>query len=221
MGKYIRKSKGSRAVGEMTVMEVTQVVGVRTRSRAIKAASMAKTSLKEAEVELEGYLELRSRRLFMTPRITRPSVNSANRRCNMSKLEASSGRLSRCSSTSSLAGVNSEKDIAECSNLRSRGAEVANDQESSVGNCECNRERRNVGPSSESKGQISDLESESDEKSRHRSSPVNRMPSQTEIDDFFGVAEKAIRDRFTSKYNFDVEREMPLEGRYEWVQLNC
>ncbi|KAJ4764880.1 Cyclin-dependent kinase inhibitor family protein [Rhynchospora pubera] len=221
MGKYIRKSKGSKAVGEMTVMEVTQVVGVRTRSRAIKAASMAKTSLKkEAEVELQGYLELRSRRLFMTPRIARPAVNSASRRCNISKMDASSGRLSRCSSTSSFAGVISDKDGAECSNFRSRDAEVANDQESSVGNCECNRERRDMAPSSESKGEMSDLESESGEKSRCRSH-VDRMPSQTEIDDFFGVAEKAIRDRFASKYNFDVEREMPLEGRYEWVQLNC
>lgn len=53
-------------------------------------------------------------------------------------------------------------------------------------------------PSSESKGEISDLESETGEKSRCRS-PVNKMPSQTEIDEFFAVAEKAVRDRFTSK----------------------
>ncbi|KAF3320681.1 cyclin-dependent kinase inhibitor 1-like protein [Carex littledalei] len=220
MGRYIRKCKGTGAVGEMTVMEVTQVVGVRTRSRAMKAAATANANFKEAEVELAGYLELRSRRLFMAPRITRPAVNSGGRRCNISKMEASSGMLSRCSSTSSLAGAKFEEDTAEHSNLRSGAAEVANDQESSVGNSECNRERRDWTPSSESKGESSDLESETGEKSRRRST-VDKMPSQIEIDEFFTVAEKAVRDRFTSKYNFDVEKEMPLEGRYEWVRLNC
>lgn len=126
MGRYIRKCKGTGAVGEMTVMEVTQVVGVRTRSRAMKAAAMAKANYKEqAEAELEAYLELRSRRLFISPRITRPAVNSGSRRCNISKLEASSSMLSRCSSTSSLADAKLEKDTSERCHLRSGDAEVS------------------------------------------------------------------------------------------------
>jgi hypothetical protein len=132
MGRYIRKCKGTGPGGEMTVMEVTQVVGVRTRSRAMKAASCAKTNFKEAEAELEAYLELRSRRLFMAPRITRPAVNSGGRRCNISKLEASSDMLSRCSSTSSLAGSKTEKDTAECIHHRSGYAEVNTIQNSSA-----------------------------------------------------------------------------------------
>lgn len=59
--------------------------------------------------------------------------------------------------------------------------------------------RRDMTPSSESKGASSDLESETGEKSRRSRSTVDKMPSQTEIDEFFTVAEKAVRDRFTSR----------------------
>ncbi|EOA27969.1 hypothetical protein CARUB_v10024140mg [Capsella rubella] len=45
------------------------------------------------------------------------------------------------------------------------------------------------------------------------------MPTESEIDDFFAVAEKVVNEKFKKKYNFDFEKEKPLEGRYEWVKL--
>ncbi|CAK8562395.1 unnamed protein product [Lathyrus sativus] len=45
-----------------------------------------------------------------------------------------------------------------------------------------------------------------------------KMPSETELDEFFSAAEKNIQKQFENKYNFDIVKDVPLEGRYEWVQ---
>ncbi|CAN1192389.1 Cyclin-dependent kinase inhibitor 7 [Linum perenne] len=47
----------------------------------------------------------------------------------------------------------------------------------------------------------------------------NQMPSHDEIEDFFVTVEKEQQKRFKEKYNFDVVKDMPLEGRYQWVRL--
>ncbi|KAJ3695880.1 hypothetical protein LUZ60_001257 [Juncus effusus] len=227
MGKCMRKCRGGAgAKGDMAVIEVTQMVGVRTRSRALKAAAMAKALVKkEAEGELEGYLELRSRRLFMAPRITRAQASSGGRKSGGSTNAASfSGRISRCSSNGSKPVEKPEEESSEQLHLRSGDTEVTNDVESSACNSECRTERRETTASSEARGETSDLESEAGqkEKTNHRSNQArNKMPLQAELDDFFFAAEKAQQDRFASKYNFDVEKEKPLEGRYDWVRLNC
>jgi len=48
---------------------------------------------------------------------------------------------------------------------------------------------------------------------------TSMIPSQFEIDDFFASAEKDLQKRFCDKYNFDILKDAPLEGRYEWVQV--
>ncbi|VVB09945.1 unnamed protein product [Arabis nemorensis] len=49
---------------------------------------------------------------------------------------------------------------------------------------------------------------------------TTEQPTETEIEDFFAEAEKQLQTKFTKKYNFDFEKEKPLEGRYEWVKLS-
>ncbi|KAK8626854.1 hypothetical protein V6N13_134484 [Hibiscus sabdariffa] len=44
-------------------------------------------------------------------------------------------------------------------------------------------------------------------------------PSQEEIEEFFSVAEKYEQKRFVEKYNFDPVKDMPVDGRYQWVRL--
>ncbi|KAK7386449.1 hypothetical protein VNO78_26685 [Psophocarpus tetragonolobus] len=44
-----------------------------------------------------------------------------------------------------------------------------------------------------------------------------KMPTESELEEFFTAAEKDIHKRFTDKYNFDIVKEVPLEGRYEWL----
>ncbi|KAK2357145.1 cyclin-dependent kinase inhibitor [Trifolium repens] len=46
-----------------------------------------------------------------------------------------------------------------------------------------------------------------------------KMPTESELDEFFSAAEKHVQKQFQNKYNFDIAKDMPLEGRYEWVQL--
>ncbi|CAK8577514.1 unnamed protein product [Lathyrus sativus] len=43
---------------------------------------------------------------------------------------------------------------------------------------------------------------------------------EDEIDEFFAKFEREEQKLFSEKYNFDIVRDMPLEGRYEWVNLH-
>ncbi|GMJ09774.1 hypothetical protein HRI_004646600 [Hibiscus trionum] len=49
----------------------------------------------------------------------------------------------------------------------------------------------------------------------HRKKP----PSQAELDEFFAAAEKYEQVRFAEKYNYDIVKDVPLDGRYQWIQL--
>ncbi|XP_073127870.1 uncharacterized protein [Henckelia pumila] len=48
---------------------------------------------------------------------------------------------------------------------------------------------------------------------------AEKMPSAEEIEEFFKAAEKCDQKRFTEKYNYDFLKDVPLEGRYQWVRL--
>ncbi|VFQ65795.1 unnamed protein product [Cuscuta campestris] len=48
-----------------------------------------------------------------------------------------------------------------------------------------------------------------------------RTPSAAEIEEFFSASEKYQQKLFREKYNYDVEKDLPLEGRYEWVPLKA
>ncbi|KAE9606770.1 hypothetical protein Lal_00026518 [Lupinus albus] len=60
---------------------------------------------------------------------------------------------------------------------------------------------------------------EEETNSRRSESTAQNMPTQSELDEFFTNAERDIQKRFQNKYNYDIAKDMPLEGRYEWVQL--
>ncbi|KAK6924077.1 Cyclin-dependent kinase inhibitor domain [Dillenia turbinata] len=98
------------------------------------------------------------------------------------------------------------------------------------------RTRREKTPSSRELGEKEefeeDLESESSSSSsmkkkkksgansRLRStSLLQKMPSESEIEEFFSSVEEDIQKKFADKYNYDVVKDIPLEGRYEWIQL--
>ncbi|KAL3515263.1 hypothetical protein ACH5RR_022165 [Cinchona calisaya] len=71
------------------------------------------------------------------------------------------------------------------------------------------------------------MESSSTTTTEKKSSPrnsqfktcVKEMPSAAEIEEFFAAAEKQGQKRFAEKYNYDVVKDVPLKGRYEWVRL--
>ncbi|PIN15303.1 hypothetical protein CDL12_02585 [Handroanthus impetiginosus] len=45
------------------------------------------------------------------------------------------------------------------------------------------------------------------------------MPSAAELEEFFAAAEKYEQNRFAEKYNYDIVKDVPLEGKYQWVRL--
>ncbi|GAB2282602.1 hypothetical protein Dimus_017140 [Dionaea muscipula] len=92
-------------------------------------------------------------------------------------------------------------------------------------NSNCTK-RGETTPSSDSKAEANNLmdspamkTTSSEYNSRIRSSTVEKMPSDSEIEDFFAAAEVDLQKSFIDKYNFDIVRDVPLEGRYQWVPV--
>ncbi|KAI3446006.1 hypothetical protein Pfo_002671 [Paulownia fortunei] len=50
-------------------------------------------------------------------------------------------------------------------------------------------------------------------------SVAENMPSAAELEEFFEAAEKYEQKRFAEKYNYDIVKDVPLEGKYQWVRL--
>ncbi|MQL84877.1 hypothetical protein Taro_017396 [Colocasia esculenta] len=113
MGKYMRKC--GRGIGEVAVMEVAEVAGVRTRARALALAAAAGGASGEAgrdarqkRRKVEGgefhvsYLQLRSRNLILTPAKNKKAAAAASdapaaSRC--SEMAGNSGADGPCGSS--------------------------------------------------------------------------------------------------------------------------
>ncbi|KAH0455732.1 hypothetical protein IEQ34_015764 [Dendrobium chrysotoxum] len=213
----VKCMKKCRRIAKVAVMEVTQVVGMRTRARSLALAAAAELRVsrkrkagrsEDGELQM-AYLKLRSRSLVMTRR-------------DQSKLAGiSDGRIcgngeriiSRCSSSSSCEAVDEDVDILFPSvRVHTPCEDVAG---SSMCKFEFSGDRREMSLSIYS----GELESSAERISR-QSTPEFRTPPAAEIEEFFTAAEKLEKHRFASRYNFDVDNEVPLEGRYEWVRIN-
>lgn len=86
----------------------------------------------------------------------------------------------------------------------------------------CGEIRREMTPSSKLREESDDVESAAKPTvvdSHSRSAVAEKMPSESELEEFFAAAEKDIQKRFAEKYNYDIVKDTPLEGRYEWVRL--
>ncbi|XP_039009309.1 cyclin-dependent kinase inhibitor 7-like isoform X2 [Hibiscus syriacus] len=75
------------------------------------------------------------------------------------------------------------------------------------------RERRETTPSAEAE----DMDSRSTPSERR--STVVEMPTEAELEEFFSVAEGKLQNHFAEKYNYDILKDEPLEGRYGWIRL--
>ncbi|XP_043712115.1 cyclin-dependent kinase inhibitor 1-like isoform X2 [Telopea speciosissima] len=229
MGKYMRKCKG---IGEIAVMEVAQV-GVTTRARTLAMATAAAAAAAAASAgatkrrkvgprELQfssSYLHLRSRQLpVITPeKPVSPEISEnpgqviTEDRC--SSPNSDHVQASRCSSNGSTELVNESLRSVD---LEGEGDCFHIDDSTTYSDC-----RREKTPSSDLRAELGDLESTArvaEANSRHRLM-AEKMPTEAEIEDFFSVAEKEEQKRFTDKYNFNILKDVPLEGRYEWVRV--
>ncbi|CAL9180537.1 unnamed protein product [Musa hybrid cultivar] len=214
MGKYTRKC--SRGVGELAVMEVTQVVGVRTRGRSHSLADAAAAAVKSPRrrrtaappstevVQTSSYLQLRSRPLFMT--IRRPRLQAENSPAASDPGPAAEG-ISQCSSNGS------SEVVGDGTKVEVLGSSTCNFKSGRA---------RETTPSSVARREAGDLESTAARaRMRSGSSPtVGATTTEAEIEEFFAAAETDQAQRFAEKYNYDVNGDVPLDGRFDWVRIN-
>ncbi|KAI3753164.1 hypothetical protein L2E82_25210 [Cichorium intybus] len=56
--------------------------------------------------------------------------------------------------------------------------------------------------------------------SRRKPPSPAKTPSPAELDEFFSEAEKYEQKRFAEKYNYDIMKDVPTKGRYQWGYLS-
>ncbi|GAB2223934.1 hypothetical protein Drorol1_Dr00004679 [Drosera rotundifolia] len=89
------------------------------------------------------------------------------------------------------------------------------------------RKRRQITPSTESPAESGErmdsaatLPSPDPNDLHDGRATVQSMPSESEIEQFFAATENDLHQRFIDKYNYDVVKDVPLQGRYQWVPVN-
>jgi hypothetical protein len=133
MGKYMRKCRGA-AGAEVAAVEATQVVGVRTRSRAASAVGavsggVAKVVRKRRKAlppatepaalgsgcdDGSCYLQLRSRMLFKAPSASPQKALVTAETTGAGEFAPLAAGLSRCSSTASSVDASAQERSAAC-----------------------------------------------------------------------------------------------------------
>ncbi|XP_059647771.1 cyclin-dependent kinase inhibitor 7 [Cornus florida] len=200
MGDYVRKCKKA---GEIAVMEVGGG-GVTTRAmEAVTSSGFSKRRKVASNVEVVNH---------------RCVVNSPKNSVSPAESETSDPvPASECSSNESNEFVKCPRSV----DLKFEGFKIENSKNSTFGNGRFSRETT---PTSELCADSNEeMESSTSKLSpashRRRKQPTAKMPSTAEIEEFFSVAEKYEQKRFAQKYNYDVVKDEPLVGRYEWVRL--
>ncbi|XP_055826934.1 cyclin-dependent kinase inhibitor 1-like isoform X2 [Solanum dulcamara] len=179
-----------KTIGEVTIMEFSDMNVQSTTKKRKMCDGHRDVKFSPALLRLTGHNGVAD-----TPpeSLVSPAANSVNSKENYEPYGSST---SCCSSN----GSSNSKFL----DLDDNGVEVAEKEKSSSSN-----ERQEESGELESKK----MPSHDDE----NFSP-KKIPSSKEIEEFFTRCEKKLLKRFQEKYNFDFEKEEPLEGRYKWVQ---
>ncbi|GMH06415.1 hypothetical protein Nepgr_008255 [Nepenthes gracilis] len=224
MRRYLRKCKRVGKIARVGVAELGDRERTRVRTLAMAVARSPPAvgkrirNVQNGEVEFTStYVELRSRRrvLIATKDSISPAVSASCVEETICYSGTSDNMPPSCCSSNSptelvkepFASIDPEEESSE-------------PQMSMHSDC---RKRRETTPSSEFQAELEDLEYSMvrprEANSRLNSTTVQKIPLEFEIEEFFAAAEKNLHKRFTEKYNFDVVKDVPLDGRYEWVPV--
>lgn len=217
MGKYIRKFKG---IEEIAVMDVAQV-GVRTRARGLAMeAAVAESSGPAKKIKVGGgelefsssLVQLKSHRQLPENSVSEGYSTAPKNQC--SSPSSDQVPASCCSSNGSTEVSIEELNFADLE-------EESLESETATYTFDCRGRRREISPLSELVAETGELESTAkpSEANSRRQSTAEKMPSEAEVEEFFAVAEKDLQKQFMDKYNYDIAKDQPSEGRYEWVRL--
>ncbi|XP_031498111.1 cyclin-dependent kinase inhibitor 3-like [Nymphaea colorata] len=224
MGKFMRKCK---EMGEVAVVEVPPVGGARTRARAL--AELRKRSSVGSEELQVSYLELRSRRLAKNGPPKEKKREFGSRVVAQESPAVNSGagdedaRVSMCSGT----GSSEEDKVAAVRSGSVSDPEVEASLGENSADYECIESVRETTPPSDLRAESEALESTTssafNDSANYRRKPsrvaARTTPPASEIEEFFAAFEKEEERRFAEKYNYDVVKDIPLAGRYEWVKV--
>ncbi|XP_022728256.1 cyclin-dependent kinase inhibitor 3-like [Durio zibethinus] len=230
MGKYMKKSK---IAGDIAVMEVSHqsTLGARTRyAKTLALQRLQKTNPSPSPVRLVAstpdvsslsYLQLRSRRLEKLP-----SPVSCETKQKRQEKESSCRKEKKNGENKSEACFGKNRETVVGMGICCE-AEEASFGENNLDFELRDRSTRESTPCSLMKD--SETIATPGSTTRRRSSPstqprgwndVQRFISTThEIEEFFACAEQQQQQQFIEKYNFDIMNDLPLPGRYEWVQV--
>ncbi|NP_001312619.1 cyclin-dependent kinase inhibitor 7-like [Nicotiana tabacum] len=202
MRRYKSKSKG---IGEMTVMEVGKVeeVAVKMTASAEREVLEVADHAKKRKM-CDGDLE-------MLPTVACVRSHSEDILVAQESLVTPTSELS---SPKENAALSSDFDDALASCCASNGSSKSLDLEEETVEIATSKSKESI------KAELRQMEPTTrahHPKSRRRLTE-EKMPSETDLEEFFAAAEKDILKRFTKKYNFDFVKEEPLEGHYEWVR---
>ncbi|KAK8517542.1 hypothetical protein V6N13_127711 [Hibiscus sabdariffa] len=208
-----------RTIGGIAVMELADI-GVQTRAvEAIGTVHKKRRRLNDDEeaeynkvtsstTSTTSYIQLRSRRILV----------DHHRRNGNRCLSANSDYDDEVSCCSSNIGSSNKRiiELPDLKNLQDESIEVETSTHFS-----CSESMRESTPLSNLRAEPEDLDStsRSSETNSRRRSTVDKMPTKAELEEFFAPAEKKLQKQFAEKYNYDVVKDEPLEGRYEWLRL--
>lgn len=196
MGKYMKKSKE----GEVAVVMEVSSIGICTRRRAksLVAAQKPQKPISKSDSSSLSYLQLRSRRLHKPPPLlltTTPSKPKPKPKphtisiSNSTLFDSSSFGDNYLDFDASPRHRSSSRESTPCSLIRDAD---------SIG----------ITPGSTT--------SRTSTETNRR---VRNIPTTQEMEEFFARAELEHQRIFIDKYNFDFVSDLPLPGRYEWVQI--
>lgn len=196
-------------------MEVTQV-GVRTRARAMAIErEEAADNMGEVKRRKIGNGKLRSK-LVQTKTLDRESyINSAPEEYPGDHASAS---LRSCGVPASCCSSTGSMEKLKVSDLGEESVEIE-----TVARYKLNGSKSIL--STEFKAELSELEKTTVKQSsaminsRRTVLPAEKMPPAAELEEFFAAAQKDLHKRFRDKYNYDIVNDIPLKGRFEWIQL--
>ncbi|XP_062147601.1 cyclin-dependent kinase inhibitor 3-like [Alnus glutinosa] len=243
MGKYMKKPK---ITGEVALlMELSHSIGVCTRAKALALQRLQKTTPSpavapsaDASSSSSSYLQLRSRRLQKPPLLRKQQQQKPSECCR----ESLSGPrpnsrldVGSVASSGSVKGKEEEEDEQGCVGEFWKGdeAEEGNDLgvEASFGENTLELDGRDRSTRESTPCSVRDSDSMgtpgsttrrttfTETNRRVRNDMRRNIPTAHEMEEFFVYAEKQQQGIFIEKYNFDFVNDLPLPGRYEWVQI--
>ncbi|KAH0856123.1 hypothetical protein HID58_084384 [Brassica napus] len=210
MGKYIKKSK---ITGVIDSMEATEAASLGVRTRAAAKTLALKRLNSSSALDSSCYLQLRSRRLEKPPSLVEPKQLKPGIKESGSKIDSVNSSVAG-SGDECFCGENSPEfqtrqrfglySVLICANV------VITAHYRTRESTPCNF--------------VEDLEiivtPGSSTRSMRTPTKDSTVPTIGELEEFFAYAEQQQQRLFVEKYNFDIVNDVPLTGRYEWVQVS-